>query len=67
MIVGLMVLINVESWRYNEGVDYLPPEVVGAVVKVHSPDIEPLIDQGTITVTPNTENRISIKKVLHWF
>lgn len=67
VIVGLELLLNLESYAYQTGQSgNRPTQTVAAVVKLHHPDIAPHPEENNVFASPETITRISIKKV-SWY
>lgn len=60
-MLGLDLLLNIETYAYQESLDAAP--VHAAVIKLHHPDVDPVPEEGSIMVSPGTLNRISVTKV----
>ena len=56
--------MNIELFAYSPP-EYLPTEWVGAIVKIHHPDEDPVPEEGGIAVSPGTLNRLSLERVSH--
>ena len=62
--LGLKLLLNVESYMYQTGInDFSPVETVGAVIKVHHPYVAPLPQEASTFISPATLSRLAVKKV----
>lgn len=60
---GLQLVLNAETYKYNNFQAHNPPEWKGAVVKVHEHNIEAIVEEGGVMLPTNTLSRLAMKRV----
>ena len=60
----MSLTLNIESYLYHPGdKDNEPAQWIGAVVKVHPPEQDPMPETGAVDVEPNTRTEIMAERV----
>ena len=63
ILTGLEMVLNAETYAYNNYTEHNAPEWRGAVVKIHTHGTEAIVEEGGVILATNTLSRMGVKKV----